>query len=60
MNDLRKDDPVYYKITISQLLKQAKENGLEMYIGENPGKSIILYFKANNGDCAGVKLMEKI
>lgn len=57
MNNLRKDDPIFYKIAISKLLKQAKENGLKISIGETPGKSITLYFEADNGDCVGVRLL---
>ena len=31
---LSKDDPVYYKKKITDLLKQAKENNLEIMIGK--------------------------
>lgn len=31
---LRKDDPIYYKVTIEKLIKQAKENGLEVIINQ--------------------------
>jgi hypothetical protein len=30
MSTLRKDDPVYYKTAVNKLIKQAKDNGLEV------------------------------
>jgi hypothetical protein len=30
MNGLTKDDPVYYKVKMNNLIKQAKQNGLEV------------------------------
>lgn len=59
MSDLRKDDPVYYKSTISALIKQARENGLQISIGETPSKITTLYFTADNGECAGVTLLDR-
>ncbi len=56
MNNLRKDDPVYYKNSIKALIKQAEENGLIISIGFNEN-NINLNFKAENGDVASVKLL---
>lgn len=35
MSSLRKDDPVYYKVQLQKLLKQAVDNGLSVEIKEN-------------------------
>lgn len=55
--ELRKDDPVYYKKKISELIKQAMQEGLKVNVKilEN---GIKVYFKADNGDVAGVDLSE--
>lgn len=35
MSGLSKNDPVYYKVQLSKLVKQAEKNGLEVYLQEN-------------------------
>lgn len=54
--ELRKDDPVYYKVAINKLIKQAKENGLEVdyeMLGNN-GKitSVAIAFRNDIGEMA--------
>ena len=49
---LSKDDPVYYKKKISDLLKQAKENNLEIVINQG-----IISFKSTI-EFAGMKSSE--
>lgn len=56
---LRHDDPVYYKCAIQELLEEAKENGISISLGEDVGGQTKLYFKADNGECAGAVLLEK-
>lgn len=55
---LRKDDPVYYKDKITKLIKQALKENLKVKVKvlENGVK---IYFKADNGEIAGVKLLEE-
>lgn len=56
MSGLRKDDTVYYKVAINKLIKQAKENGLEVgyEINERDGKvtSIGVCFMNDIGELA--------
>lgn len=55
---LRKDGPVYYKDKITKLIKQALKENLKVKVKvlENGVK---IYFKADNGEIAGVKLLEE-
>jgi len=54
---LRKDDPIYYKKKITELINQARENDLLVYINENEK---CLSFKCKiNGDTASV-LLDKL
>lgn len=54
---LRKDDPVYYKLRLKKLIKQALEQGVSLQIVHlNDGARVS--FVANNGDVAGVDLLE--
>lgn len=46
---LRKDDPVYYKDKIIKLIKQARDNGLYVYMPE--GEKYIC-FKSPGGEIA--------
>lgn len=46
----KKYDPIYYKVAVNKLLKQAKEHDLVVE-GE-------IKFKATNGECAIAKLKE--
>ena len=52
---LSKADPVYYKKKITDLIKQARENGLNVRIEDK-----WLYFEYKDGDkvieCAGVEV----
>lgn len=34
MNELSKNNFIYYKVQLSKLVKQAKKNGLEVYLQE--------------------------
>lgn len=52
---LQKDDPVYYKAKIRDLMKEAREQGLEINVTSNT-RGIEINFKANNGDSASVVL----
>lgn len=54
---LRKDDPVYYKKKIGDLIKQAIEEGLDVKV-DILNDGVRLYFKADNGEVAGVNLLE--
>lgn len=51
---LRKDDPVYYKIKVNAILKQAAENGLVVE-GEIKFKTT----SPDGGECAIAKLREE-
>ena len=55
---LRKDDPLYYKEKINNLLKQALDEGLKIEVGVLKDDGVKIYFKASNGDIAGVILTE--
>lgn len=35
MSKLSKNNSIYYKVQLSKLVKQAKKNGLEVYLQEN-------------------------
>lgn len=51
MSELRKDDPVYYKVQLKKLLQQAVDNGLEVQIKENE-----VSFANNIGEKACVQI----
>jgi hypothetical protein len=55
---LRKDDPIYYRNKIRDLIKQALEQGLKVE-GEIIEGGVRIYFEADNGDIAGVNLTGK-
>ena len=60
--ELRKDDPVYYKVAINKLIKQAKKNGLEVdyeMLGNN-GKitSVAIAFRNDIGEMACATIYE--
>ena len=63
MTKLSKDDPIYYKVAMNKLIKQAKENGLliDYSIIENfSGVSEIrVNFEADNGDIASAVVYDK-
>lgn len=48
---LRKDDPVYYKVKINTLIKDAFDNGLKVDVKIYNDK-VGLMFKSDNGDRA--------
>ena len=47
---LSKEDPVYYKDKIAKLIKQARENGLEVYMPE--GEKYVCFRSKKNGEIA--------
>lgn len=47
---LSKEDPVYYKDAIAKLVKQARKNGLIVYMTE--GEKYICFKCASSGDIA--------
>jgi len=53
----RKDDPMYYRDKISNLIKQAIDEGLKVEV-KHLDKGARLLFKADNGDIVGVKLTD--
>ena len=53
----RKDDPMYYRDKITELIKQAKSEGLKVVVGRIPN-GVKLYFEAENGDIMGINLTE--
>ncbi len=56
-NKLRKDDPVYYKVMLNDLFKQALNEGLTVQ-AQHLKNGVKIYFKASNGDISGVNLLE--
>lgn len=54
---LRKDDPIYYKEKINNLMKQALDEGLKVEV-QVLEDGVKVHFKASNGDIAGVILTE--
>lgn len=56
--NLRKDDPIYYRNMVRDLIKQALEEGLKIE-GEMIEGGVRIYFEADNGDIAGVDLTGK-
>lgn len=54
---LRKDDPVYYKSKLNDLIKKAVSNGLAIKC-QHLKDGVGVYFVASNGDVAGVNLIE--
>lgn len=56
--ELRKDDPIYYRNKIRDLIQQAFNEGLALDIHVD-NESIGLVFKADNGDKARVNINKK-
>lgn len=52
-----KDDPLYYRDKLKDLIKQAKENGLGIDIGTIDG-GVRIYFIGSNGDTIGANVLE--
>ena len=54
---LRKDDPVYYKAKINKLIREAKENNLDVYAFRTFWGEIRLNFASKEtGESASVKI----
>lgn len=51
-NGLRRDDPVYYKRKLKELIEGAQVNGLKIQ-GVVALGNIQILFKSSNGECAG-------
>ena len=47
---LRKDDPVYYKAKINKLIREAKENNLDVFTTRIMHGGIYLNFKSKETD----------
>lgn len=47
---LRKDDPVYYKEKINKLIREAKENDLEVFMTSLVHRGVYLNFKSKVTD----------
>ncbi|MFT8313192.1 MAG: hypothetical protein ABF633_02935 [Clostridium sp.] len=56
---LRTDDPVYYKIKLSDLIKQALNKGLKVEC-QHLKDGVMVSFVADNGDIASVSLTENV
>ena len=54
---LRKDDPVYYKHKIANLMKQAQENGLKIDAVAN-SKGVFIYFKSDIDESACIQMLK--
>ena len=55
MAKLSKDDPVYYKAAIRDLIRQAIDNGVEVYSSFPTHEELV--FKGSNGDVASINLL---
>ena len=55
---LRKDDPVFYKVHINKLIKQAEENGLSISVSTIAGNTK-LDFGTDTGEIASATLITK-
>ena len=54
---LRKDDPVYYKAKINKLIREAKENNLDVFVTRTLYAGVYLNFKSKETDeLASVKI----
>ena len=58
-NGLRRDDPVYYKRKLKDLIEGAQVNGLKIQ-GVVISDNIQILFKSSNGECAGVVIQAEI
>jgi hypothetical protein len=55
---LRKDDPVYYKVKLAELMQQAIDNGIEVIVDKALEKQVTISFKYGT-ECASVQLISK-
>lgn len=54
---LRRDDPVYYKEKINKLIREAKENNLDVFVARILHIGVYLNFKSKEtGEMASVKI----
>lgn len=54
---LRKDDPVYYKAKINKLIRESKENNLDVVVARTLYTGVYLNFKSKEtGEMASVKI----
>ncbi|EHR0217887.1 hypothetical protein KS664_001453 [Clostridium perfringens] len=54
---MRKDDPVYYKEKINKLIREAKENNLDVVVARILHIGVYLNFKSKEtGEMASVKI----
>lgn len=54
---VRKDDPMYYRNKVKDLIKEAQDNGLKVH-SDKHHKGTYLYFEAHECEIWGVKLPE--
>lgn len=58
---LQKNDPIYYRDKLNKLFDGAIKEGLEVEIEVDIGNNTVnIYFKASNGDTAGIHLRKEI
>ena len=60
---MREDDPVFYKVKMERLLRQARKNGVQVdfsiYDGQKE-KTVKVLFKApDTGECAGATVVKR-
>jgi hypothetical protein len=65
MSGLRKEDPVYYKVAVNKLIKQAKDNGLNIGFitsgnGSNHIRKIEISFENDIGEKACATAYEEM
>lgn len=53
-HQLRRDDPLYYKIAMRGLIQEATENNIKVFY-----KGDMIYFKSDIGECVGVNVERK-
>lgn len=53
---LRKDDPVYYKEKINKLIREAKENGLKVYINKIYGNDYLTFESNETNERASIRI----
>lgn len=62
MSRLTKDDPVYYKVVMNKLIKQAKENGLEVgyeiISSDKNISNVKVLFMGDTGEIAAATVFE--
>lgn len=51
--ELRKDDPVYYKVKLKELLKRAQDNGVKVFLDGNA-----IMFSTKH-ECAGIAIYKE-